>query len=140
MPAALMALLKRVGFKGLVMGGGIILAVALLAGQSIRLGHEQRQVKKFQDRLGECRVNVAGLESQRQELETAITDQNAAIDRLKAEADLAATKGSEAAERALAAGRVRRDVPRSPGPAAMNGWMAEVFPPAPGSDPGLAPR
>ena len=121
-------LLGRVGIKGLLFGGGIILAVALLAGQSVRLGHAQRQTEKVQAQLGECVGKVARLESQRQELETAISNQNAAIDRLKAEADLAATKGREAAERALAAGRVRRDVPRSPGPDAMNGWLNEVFP------------
>ena len=121
-------LLGRVGLKGLLFGGGIILAVALLAGQSVRLGHAQRQTEKVQAQLGECVGKVARLESQRHELETAIANQNAAIDRLKAEADLAATKAREDAEGILAAGRKRRDVPRSPGPDAMNRWLGEVFP------------
>lgn len=126
----LLGIIGRVGLKGALAGGGILLAVSLLVGQSVRLGHAQRDAKSLRTDVAVCEAKIVKVTAERDEAVAAIRTQNAAIERLKAEADAATAKGKEAAERALAAGRVRRDKHREPGHDEMNVWLGELFKPA----------
>lgn len=123
----LLGIIGRIGLKGALAGGGILLAVALLAGQSVRLGNAQRDADKLRVDVASCKADVRTVTAERDDALEDIRTQNAAIERLKADAELAAAKGKEAVERALRAGAERRDRHRDPGHAAMNMWLGELF-------------
>lgn len=123
----LFGIIGRVGLKGALAGGGILIAIALLVSQSVRLGHAQRQAEKYQTKVEVCQGKVTRLTTERDDALEDVRTQNAAIERLKAEADAATLRGREAAERALQAGRERRERHREPGHEAMNAWVNELF-------------
>lgn len=123
----LLGIIARVGLKGALAGGGILLAISLLVGQSVRLGHAQREAESLRTDVAAWQATVRRVTAERDEALVAIGTQNAAIERLKAEADAATLRGREAAERALQAGRVRRERPREPGHDEMNAWVNELF-------------
>lgn len=123
----LLGLGGKIGARGLIAGGGVLLLVVLLVGQSVRLGSAQRKVERLEVKVAVGQVTIARVTAERDEALAAIETQNAAIERLRVEAETAAAIGRAAAARALAAGRERRERERAPGHAEMNAWFSELF-------------
>lgn len=105
-----MFLIRWVGITVLLLG----LAVGI---EELRLAHEQKQTAKAREKVAE--------------LKAAIADQNAGVDRLAAAGTRANLDANLAALRVLRDGDARRvALARSGhGPAALNQWLTETFPP-----------
>ena len=81
--------------------------------------------------LAEARLAVVEVAANRDRLAAEIARQNAAVERLQAEAETAAARADARVQAALRRATVRRNVPVGAGPAEVNRWLREYFPPPP---------